>query len=245
LARKILYDDGAASLTLSLYPPLLRQPPHCHERPSLAFLLSGSVEEQSGNEVATAASGWLGLKAEDLRHSNVYGPDGAILLTLILRDPELWRARGEDGWRWSAGGEAVRPLAAATLSGRLPFGELVTEMLALGAARPAKRGAPPAWLREVRRLSAGEPDLAVADLARAAGVHRVHLSRSFSRWYGESISLFRLKRRTELGLRGMLYEGASAAAAACEAGFADQSHFTRAVRRMIGTTPGALRAIRA
>jgi AraC-like DNA-binding protein len=43
----------------------------------------------------------------------------------------------------------------------------------------------------------------------------------------------------------MLYERASAAAAACEAGFADQSHFTRAVRRMIGTTPGALRAIRA
>jgi AraC family transcriptional regulator len=245
MARKILHDDGAACLTLSLYPPLLRQPPHRHDRPSIALLLSGAVEEQAGSGTVAAASGWLGLKPEDLRHSNCYGPDGAILLTLIVHDPDLWRARGEEGWGWSAAGEAARPLVAAALSGRLPFGALVTEMLALGKSGPAKQGVPPAWLGEVRRLSSHRPGLAVADLARTAGVHRVHLSRSFSRWYGESLSLFRLKRRTELGLRGMLYDGASPAAAASDAGFADQSHFTRAVRRMIGTTPGALRAIRA
>jgi AraC family transcriptional regulator len=238
-----VFDDGAASLTLSLYPPLLRQPPHRHERPSVTFLLSGSVEERVGSGCGGGGRGALGRKAEDLRHSNVYGPDGAILLTLSLADPVLWQAQSEEGWCWNPVAEAIRPLATAALSRRLPFEELVTEMLAFSRRRPAERRAPPAWLAETRARLWHSPDLPLAELARDAGVHRVHLSRSYSRWFGESLSLFRLRRRTEIGLTTMLHEGASPADSAAAAGFADQSHFARSVKRTIGATPGALRAM--
>jgi len=242
-SQKILFDDGAACLTLSLYSPLLRQPPHRHDRPSLTFLLGGSVEERVGSGCAGGGRGAFGRKAEDIRHSNVYGPDGAILLTLSLADPLLWRAHGQDGWCWNPVAEAIRPLATAALSRRLPFEELVTEMLAFSRRRPAERRAPPAWLAETRARLWHSPDLPLAGLARDAGVHRVHLSRSYSRWFGESLSLFRLHRRTELGLKTMLHDGASPADSAAAAGFADQSHFARSVKRTIGATPGALRAM--
>lgn len=242
-SQKILFDDGAACLTLSVYPPRLRQPPHRHERPSLTFLLSGSVEERVGSGCAAGGRGALGLKAEDLPHSNIYGPDGALLLNLTLADPALWKAQGQNGWCWNPFAEAIRPVATAALSRRLPFDELVMEMLAFSRRDPEERRASPAWLAEARARLWHSPDLPLAALARDAGVHRVHLSRSFSRWFGESISLFRLRRRTEMGLKSLLHDGASPAAAAADAGFADQSHFARSVKRMIGATPGALRAM--
>ncbi len=42
----------------------------------------------------------------------------------------------------------------------------------------------------------------------------------------------------------MLARGVSIAAAACEAGFADQSHLTRAFARQFGVTPGQYVAAR-
>jgi AraC-like DNA-binding protein len=51
-----------------------------------------------------------------------------------------------------------------------------------------------------------------------------------------------LQLRIAIGRRA-LADGASIAAAALAAGFADQSHFTREFRRRTGTTPGAYQSL--
>jgi AraC family transcriptional regulator len=242
-ARKTLFESEAWSLTLSFYPPMLRQAAHSHATPSIAMLLSGRIEEQAGAQAAVVEAGSTGLKPDGVRHSNLYGPDGAILLTLTLRDHRLWAGRQAKCWGWGRTPTEMRRLAAAALARRLSFADLVPELLS-AEAMPAGTTCVPGWLGEIRSQLAEAPGSKVGELAARAGVHRVHLSRSFQRCYGESVSAFRLRRKAEIALRGLLYEGLPAASAANDGGFADQSHFIRTTRRALGTTPARLLALR-
>jgi AraC family transcriptional regulator len=242
-ARRTLFESEALSLTLSFYPPMLRQAAHSHAAPSIAMLLSGRIEEQAGAEAAVVEAGSTGIKPDGLRHSNLYGPEGAILLTLTLRDHRLWAGTQAKGWGWGRTATETRRLAAAALARRLSFADLVPELLS-AEAMPAGSTRVPDWLAEIRSQLAEAPGSKVSELAARAGVHRVHLSRSFTRCYGESIGAFRLRRKAEIALRGLLYEGVAAASAANDGGFADQSHFVRTIRRALGTTPAQLLALR-
>jgi AraC family transcriptional regulator len=243
-ARRTLFESEETSLTLSFYPPLLRQAPHSHEAPSVTMLLSGRIEEQAGVRAVAVEAGSTGIKPDGLRHSNVYGPEGAILLTLTLRDRRLWAGTDSKGWSWGRTPMEMRRLAAAAFARRVSYADLVPEMLAREAARSSDASAAPGWLREIRSRLADAPGSKASDLAAKAGVHRVHLSRSFRRFYGESISAFRLRRKAEIALRGLLFDDLPAAAAANDGGFADQSHFIRTTRRALGTTPARLLALR-
>jgi AraC family transcriptional regulator len=242
-ARKTLFESEASSLTLSFYPPMLRQAAHSHDTPSIAMLLSGRIEEQAGARAAVVEAGSTGFKPDGVRHSNLYGPEGAILLTLTLRDQRLWAARQARGWGWGRTPAEMRMLAVAALARRLSFDDLVSELLS-AEALPAGSIRAPGWLSEIRAQLAEAPGSKLCELAARAGVHRVHVSRSFRRFYGKSISAFRLRRKGEIALRGLLYQGLSAAAAANDGGFADQSHFIRTTRQALGTTPARLLALR-
>ena len=85
-----------------------------------------------------------------------------------------------------------------------------------------------------------EPTPAAA-LERIAGVDRWTLARHFRTAYGTSPDRYRTMRRLAVARRAIA-EGSPLAAAAAEAGFADQSHLTRQFRRAYGLTPGRFAA---
>jgi AraC-like DNA-binding protein len=74
------------------------------------------------------------------------------------------------------------------------------------------------------------------DMARVAGLSKSHLLRAFRRRYGLSPSEYLMQLRLARALR-LIGCGTSICRAAFDAGFADQSHLTRYLRRMIGCTP--------
>jgi AraC family transcriptional regulator len=118
---------------------------------------------------------------------------------------------------------------------------LVLELLAraarLAAPRPGRR--PPAWLPMVRDLLHDrftEP-LRVSDLAGVAGVHPVHLSRAFRAEYGLAVSAYLRALRVDWAAHRLRTTDESIAQVADDAGFADQSHLTRAMRARYGMTP--------
>jgi quercetin dioxygenase-like cupin family protein len=155
-ARSTLFQDGGATLSLCFYPPGLRQDWHAHDEPSLALLLSGSVREQSGREDEVARSGSVGLKPEDLRHRNQYGPDGAILLSLTVHDPALWARRpGRDGWSRPGSAARAQALAAAALGERLDPGDLAVELLSLKLEDWPAQSEPPPWFISAEASAAG------------------------------------------------------------------------------------------
>jgi AraC-like DNA-binding protein len=96
---------------------------------------------------------------------------------------------------------------------------------------------------QARQAVAVEPALGLSELARTAGLSPYHLSRTFRRSTGMTLSRYRRR----LGVRralGLLADGRQdLAAVAVETGFADQAHLTRTVRRETGHTPAALRRL--
>jgi AraC-like DNA-binding protein len=121
---------------------------------------------------------------------------------------------------------------------------LVGDTLGALVAAAGLEIAPPAWLRELRHCIIDRDDAGhdVARLARRAGVSREHLSRSFQRHYGTSFVTFRRHQRVAAACRLMRTTWWPLAEVACAAGFADQSHMTRAFGACLGTTPAAFRA---
>ncbi|MEZ0601232.1 AraC family ligand binding domain-containing protein [Paraburkholderia sp. IW21] len=78
--------------------------------------------------------------------------------------------------------------------------------------------------------------LTLADLAADTGMSRFQLLRSFAHEMGLPPHAYRMQRRVVLARR-LIADGATLADAAAAAGFADQSHMTRAFVRLLGITP--------
>jgi AraC-like DNA-binding protein len=78
--------------------------------------------------------------------------------------------------------------------------------------------------------------LTLTDLAADAGMSRFQLLRGFAHEMGLPPHAYRMQRRVALARR-IIASGATLADAAAAAGFADQSHMTRAFVRLLGITP--------
>lgn len=78
--------------------------------------------------------------------------------------------------------------------------------------------------------------LTIDDLAGEAGLSKYHFSRVFREEVGETPWAFVRRTRIERA-KELLERGATPAAAAVEAGFFDQSHFTNVLKEAEGTTP--------
>jgi AraC-like DNA-binding protein len=82
----------------------------------------------------------------------------------------------------------------------------------------------------------------LAEMAIVAGHSRFQLLRGFRRATGVTPHAYILQRRVRLARR-LLAAGKAPAEASIEAGFADQSHMTRAFTRQLGVTPARYRAV--
>jgi AraC-like DNA-binding protein len=78
--------------------------------------------------------------------------------------------------------------------------------------------------------------LTLAELAAEAGMSRFQLLRGFAQAMGLPPHAYRMQQRVVLA-RQLIARGTTLADAAAAAGFADQSHMTRAFVRLLGVTP--------
>jgi AraC-like DNA-binding protein len=166
------------------------------------------------------------------------GPAVRAAKWVVFRDPTLLQSL-----------RRVHDAIAATVDGL----ELDEALLgAFEALRPHLRPAPPRALccrgehAAVRRARAhlieqwNQP-LPLATLSSAAGLSRFELVRRFHRQVGLTPHAFQTNLRIAHA-RAMLTAGEPAARVAAECGFADQSHLTRAFKRVVGVTPGRFAA---
>jgi AraC-like DNA-binding protein len=116
--------------------------------------------------------------------------------------------------------------------------QLVSAMQRRASGPPARRSVNRDAVMRVREFldSVPAPGTNLDQLEELAGYDRWQLSRDFRSLLGTSPYRYLQCRRLELAGQ-LLRGGLGLAAAAHEAGFADQSHFGRAFRRTFGTTP--------
>ena len=119
----------------------------------------------------------------------------------------------------------------------------LAHLMARHGSRPSPvRGPPPPVARALRHMDeAPERPVTLAELAALSGVSRFQLLRGFKHAVGTTPHAYLLQRRVRLARR-LLAARMRPAEAAAEAGFADQSHLTRAFGRQLGITPARYRA---
>jgi AraC-like DNA-binding protein len=93
-----------------------------------------------------------------------------------------------------------------------------------------------------RRRCATPAPPRIGSWAQSKGRSREHLARQFRSLYGISPVTYRLEAMARRAWRQVLRVEADLADIACDTGFADQAHMTRAVVRLTGSAPGAWRA---
>lgn len=99
-------------------------------------------------------------------------------------------------------------------------------------------------VQQIVKLIDREPEkpLSLQAMADMAGVSRFHLLRGFFRATGATPHAYILQRRVRLA-RQLLATGEDLTEASARAGFADQSHMTRAFVRQLGVTPARYRRV--
>jgi AraC family transcriptional regulator len=252
---------GPFLMTETVYPNAWRIRRHAHELPLLCLVLRGSFEERVRRHDRFCHSGTLIARPGDETHSDRFGPKGARCLTIEI-DPE-W-LEGWDGSRaepWTSHvvpdahllDPAIRQVAAhsarhllATMAA--PDGEPereadVLDLLAIVMRSRAERGVP-AWMKRIREAIDRDfrSPWSLTAFAREAGVHPVHLARTFRRLQGCTLGEYVRHLRLEWARRQLAGTSRPIADVALSCGFADQSHFTRAFRAGYDMTPAAYRA---
>jgi AraC family transcriptional regulator len=247
---------GGLFLAERTYAAGLDIPPHEHENGFFFLVLQGACTETQGR--ITRAMGPAALAfhpAGDVHADRWHGPGGRcfhIEITALwcerLRElsaapplPACFRD-GLPAWlalrlyREFADMDAVSPLVIEGLA---------LELVAEVARGPVAHGGLriPGWLSGARELLAARfrDKLTLGDVARAADVHPVHLATSFRKHFGCTVGDYVRRRRVTYACRRLADSDLPLAEVALEAGFADQSHFSKTFRRLSGMTPAQYR----
>ncbi len=240
---------GGLFLTESSFPPNTILDSHVHEAATICLVLQGCFEEQSDRNKTRAEAGLVLYRPEGHRHSdrflNARGRTlGLDLVGAGLHLPQQPITLGTPRIGL-LGAQIYREFRRNDECSALAVEELVL-LLHDEMTRSLSRVSlqQPKWLRLVKERLAEEYvlHLSLAELAREAGVHPVHLSREFQRFFGCSLGQYVRKLRVEHGRRHLSLPDLSIGEVAQDAGFCDQAHFTRAFKEFIGMTPGEYRS---
>ncbi len=221
---------------------------HEHDTSHVCVVLQGGFTERESTGWRDVGAGTVRVTGA-ARHDIDFSKLGATCMVLdvdaesmaaprsplfIDRDEQLMAIAG----RLDRYAKRVDPLA------RVRRADLTTELLAQIDRRLRGKAAPsPPWLSRIRDLvNDSRGDVSVEELAREAGVHRVHVARTFRDHYGISVSTYARRVRVESAIALLATSDMTLSQLAFDSGFSDQSHLTREIRAAIGETPGALRA---
>jgi|HubBroStandDraft_1064217.scaffolds.fasta_scaffold28552_2 AraC family transcriptional regulator len=124
--------------------------------------------------------------------------------------------------------------------------DLCLELLAKIARRVvAQRGKPPMWFKRAKELLHDQcaDRVGIAEAAHALGVHPAHFSRSFRQFLRCTPGEYLTRCRLEKAVPMLRETNLPLAEAALQAGFFDQSHFSKVFKRHFGISPRSYRSI--
>lgn len=243
--------DQAQSVSLVAYHGSERQEPHHHNRAQLTIQLAGALEERIGRQEYLAHGVMVGYKPAGAIHADRWGAAGALMFTINARDEDAQRlfGRREAGWRKaSCAAELTELIAALPHASTDKISEILPDIAALSGAiefsNPPPANAAPTWLLRIFEALCDDPvGNSISALSEAEGVHRIHLARSFRRYFGVTPSKFRQGQMAARLAAIFPRQELSLADCALEIGFFDQSHATRVLRNETGFSPAHLRSL--
>lgn len=243
---------GCITLIETAFAANANVPRHTHEHAYISFLLNGSYSEKTARETRDCLPGSVIFHPQGETHSDGFHRFGGQLLNLQLA-PEWLDAMDEavrpwprttalmalDAYSTGVGlHQRFDSLSATTLD------NLAVELIAQ-VAREQRLPPFKPWMIQalefIHDAIAHERELSLRAVAGVAGIHPIHLARSFRKYLGVNFSRYVLAERLRLGLRRLLESTHSITRIAVECGFADHPHFCRVVKSVTGFSPSHFR----
>jgi AraC family transcriptional regulator len=245
-------------LRISRYQPHTAMPPHQHDDASLNIVVAGDFLERIGKDERIYTRGTAAFCPAATTHSQEFGATG--VRQIIFKPHDSWldyladcKARLDEAPHSYS--STFRDLGDRLLEEMLQgdgFCALACEgiMLEIVAAFGRKRAAaavhtkPPTWLRTACEFMHENAfvSLTMAQIAREAGRHEIHLAREFRRFFGMSVGAYLRRLRTDQAQRLLLKPQMSISEIAQSCGFASHSHLCREFKAHFGITPSEYRA---
>jgi len=241
-------------LNETVYLPGTRIPRHSHENGYFCLVRQGSYTEAYGAKTRSCGPLTFAFHPPGELHSEDFGEVEARSFNIEISRQRL-RGLGDGSLNLD------KPLVLTSVAGlglrlyhefqlmdevsRLAIEGLILEIIA-GAARAAKgkpRTEPPEWLGKVREILQERfaERLALNEIATMVQVHPVHMATMFRRYNHCTVGEYVRQLRIEYSCRELATSRKSLAEIAAAAGYADQSHFCRALRNSLGLSPSEYR----
>lgn len=248
---------GPTAVSEATFAGNLFLPRHTHDTPVFAVFFGGSMEVKLGRREHMCRQCTVQVHPAGEPHAQKYGPAGARMLVVqpVLDRPDTPAALND----LIAGVSNFRHAGIADLASRaalelrcpdqlspLALEAIVMEILLCAARLPLDRRcafALPGWLERATEMvhDRFREQLQLSEIADEVGVHPGHLARSFRQHFRLPLGTYIRRLRLAWAADRLGKSDDPIVNIAFEAGFADQSHFTRAFRQYSGVTPAQMR----
>jgi AraC family transcriptional regulator len=244
------------ALVESLFLPNQKNPEHWHEHPSFCVVLQGSFTETYRRNSFMCAPSTLLFYPGGEAHTECF--HNLRTRCFVIEVKPSWLERITQGLSFIAhpanfhGGKipglamkVYQEFHAMDKFSRLSIEGIMLEMMAELSRRSQqlRDSRPTARIELVRELiheHFSEP-LTLRAIADLVGLHPIFLAQAFRKAYGNSIGEYIRRLRIEFACRQLSNIAIPIARIAADAGFFDQSHFTRTFKRLMGMTPAEFR----
>lgn len=247
LSQRLLTTSGARAVRVIERPGSIVDE-HAHEWPVLSLYVMGSCTRAFTREAAEIAGPCAVLHPRAEFHSSSVGATGLEQIDIEF-DPAWLRLATPSiigrvhHWRGGGTGAAARRLSALWTAGSTPeraLSRATADFIQRASAGVASREPP--WLGEVLARMEGDVAPTTLDLARELELHPAWLAQAYRAATGEGLQETLMRRRVERAVLLLRSSADPPAQIAAEAGFCDQSHMIRCFRKLLGRTPGEVRA---
>ncbi len=232
-------------------------PRHTHQNAHFLLIISGLYITSARNVDHPSSTSTLIFNPAGTTHSDRFQPRGGRFFAVSLKSENLGYQEtaidlmdrpigfggGEVSW---LGSKLYREFQNQDEVSAMIMTGLALELVGHTLRKNVKPDVSmPPWLGQVQELihdRFSEP-LTVREIAQAVGVHPVYLVRAFRKHNRLTVGEYLRKVRVEFACRQILDSNAPLAHVAVNAGFYDQSHFTRTFKRLTGVTPTKYRSL--
>jgi AraC family transcriptional regulator len=250
----MMTDAWATSVRLDRYSSALTMAAHQHPETLFSIVVNGGYEERIRGRIAQHVQGHMLVCPAFEQHAQQFHPVGAATIRIAPSPAAIdylgERLRLSDApYVQSAALADLGLRIAEELRRRDDFSTLVVQgliMEALGVLLREKslsgiKMLP--WLRTTKAFIEAHFSevVSIADLARVAGRHPIHLSRAFRQTFGQTVGDCMREARVQHAARLLRSNTRPIGDIAAECGFCDQAHLSRSFKRVFGTTPSAYR----
>jgi len=226
---------------------------HTHEWPYISTLLRGNYQQTVGAQTIFFEPFTAVFHGAGLRHTDSIGGVGARFFLIELG--EVWwdtiqefggrprhahELHGE-GASWPAL-QLYRKFSVADFSDAAAE-ELLFEICSYLPTGPVPAHGEPPWMQKVdaELFATFRATYSLRTLAHHVSVNPAHLARTYRTFRRRTIGDTVNRLRVQEACRQLVEPDRPLEAIARDCGFSDQSHMTRAIRRLAGGTPAELR----